>query len=280
MDATHTDPAGAGALALSFLGCGNSSSRDLGNSAAVLESDGQPLLLIDCGPEVPAAFAARHGNALPPALFLTHCHLDHIGGLEQLFYRGMFRTDDQPLPRLFVPVALVAILQRRLADYPGNLAEGGANFWDAFQLVPVSERFWHADLCFSVFPVRHHAPQSAFGLALEGRFLYTGDTRPIPELIAHQASRGELIFHDCALVGNPAHTGLDDLTREYNPEQLRRIVLYHCESQAAASCMRARGHRVARAGERFDLGGGRFSATRPSKALEIPAQAGALRVSG
>ena len=38
-------------LALQFLGVGSSQAVELGSSGAVLERDGQPWLLIDCGPE-------------------------------------------------------------------------------------------------------------------------------------------------------------------------------------------------------------------------------------
>ena len=144
-------------------------------------------------------------------------------------------------------------LQKRLADYPGVLAEGGANFWDAFQLVPVSESFWHAGWRFDVFPVRHHRPDTAFGLRLRGSVVWTGDTRPIPEVLAAVADDGEVIAHDCGLHGNPSHSGLDDLEREYPRELMARCVLSHYASDADGEAMRARGHRVARAGERLAL---------------------------
>ena len=51
---------------------------------AVLERDGEPLLLIDCGQEALTAYLERYGQA-PRALFLTHTHLDHVAGMERLF---------------------------------------------------------------------------------------------------------------------------------------------------------------------------------------------------
>lgn len=240
-------------LALRFLGVGSAQAADLGCSSGVLEAGDEPLLLIDCGLDTLAAFAATYGQALPTALFITHVHFDHVGGLEGLFYRIMTGGQGVPLPRLYIPVELLPVLQRRMADYPNILAEGGVNFWDAFHLVPVSDGFWHRDLSFSVFPVRHHALGSAFGLALEGRFFYSGDTRPIPEVVVRFASHGEIIFHDCASVGSPSHTGLADLAREYQDEQRRRMVLYHYESPQAAELMEREGFVVARRGERFLL---------------------------
>lgn len=237
---------------LRFLGVGNSYALGLGSSAAVLEAGDEPWLLIDCGPDTLARYLDTYG-ALPGALFITHAHFDHVGGLEGLFYRLATTPEPVPPPRVFVPVPLLDVLQRRVADYPNLLAEGGSNFWDVFQLVPVSERFWYRDHLFGVFPVRHHEHLAAFGLALEGRFVYTGDTRPIPEILNRYASRGEHIFHDCASAANPSHTGLQDIPREYKPEQWRRMVLYHYESEAAGRQMEKQGYRVARPGERYEL---------------------------
>jgi hypothetical protein len=146
------------------------------------------------------------------------------------------------------------LLHGRLADYPGVIAEGGANWWDGFQLVPVSRGFWHEGVWFDVFPVRHHLPDTAFGLRLPGSLVWTGDTRPIPEALARFAEAGELVAHDCALQGNPSHSGIDDLEREYPPELLSRCILYHYASAADGEAMRARSHRVANAGELLFLG--------------------------
>jgi hypothetical protein len=149
-------------------------------------------------------------------------------------------------------LGLIEIIQQRIADYPGLLAEGGANFWDCFQLVPVTNNFWWRNLHFTVFPVRHHQHLSAFGCALEGVFLYSGDTRPIPELISSYAKRGEIIFHDCGITGSPSHTGVDDIERDYSPEHRTRIVLYHYESATAGDKLELRGYSVARPMKRID----------------------------
>jgi ribonuclease BN (tRNA processing enzyme) len=238
---------------LRFLGVGNAHASALGNASAVLEIGGVPRLLIDCGVTVPEAYQRTYGSWVPEAIFITHNHLDHIAGLESLFYR-MACSDGQWLrPRLYVPAAIVERLHEQLGNDPARLAEGGVNFWDCFQLTPVSDSFWHAGELFDVFSVQHHAYRSAFGLGLESRFLFTGDTRPIPEVLARFAANGETIFHDCALRGNPSHTGLGDLVPNYTPEQRRRLVLYHYESAFAGEQLRARGYRVALKGESFDL---------------------------
>ncbi len=241
------------AWTLRFLGVGNAAAAaQLGSASATIERDGEPWLTFDCGGEGLAAHIARYG-AIPDALFVTHTHLDHVGGFEKLFVSAYFDPARRGRVRVYVPAGVVPLLHKRVADYPNVLAEGGANFWDAFQLVVVGEHFWHEGLYLESFAVRHHWPQTAFGLRLPGSMVWTGDTRPIPELLAHYAGAGELVAHDCALHGNPSHSGLDELEREYPAELLARCVLYHYGSPAEAAEMRARGHRVADPGEGIAL---------------------------
>ena len=232
-----------------FLGVGAAHALELGASSAVYEKNGAPQLLIDCGPGVPRRFQGHYGRA-PAAVFITHVHLDHIAGLEQLQTSSALSPGNPPV-RLYVPVAILSDLHARVATLRFPLAEGGGNFWDAFQLVPVSDGFWHRGAWFDVFEVRHHAPGFAWGIRLAGRFVFTGDTRPIPEMLRHQGRCGETLFHDCDWKGNPSHTGWPDLLREYDPDLRERLVVYHYSSATAAERMVRAGARVARAGQRF-----------------------------
>lgn len=237
---------------LNFLGTGAAHAVELGSSSAVLERDGQPMLLIDCGPDTLDRYVAAYG-APPLNVYITHTHMDHVGGLERLFTRVWFNEALRGKTRVFAHAALVPWLQTRVADYPGVLAEGGVNYWEAFRLVPCSRGFWLDDCWFDVFATRHHRPGTSFGLALPGSFAFTGDTRPIPEVLTHYAGAQELIAHDCGLIGNPSHTGIDDIEREYDEALRARLVLYHYGSKADGDALAARGYRVARAGERVAL---------------------------
>jgi ribonuclease BN (tRNA processing enzyme) len=237
---------------LHFLGTGAAHAVELGSSSAVLEHDGQPLLLIDCGPDTLDRYLAAYGEP-PQNIYITHTHMDHVGGLERLFTRLWFNEALRGRTRVFAHAALIPWLQMRVADYPGVLAEGGVNYWEAFRLVPCSRGFWLDGLWFDAFATRHHRPGTSFGLALNGCFAFTGDTRPIPEVLAHYASGQELIAHDCGLVGNPSHTGIDDIEREYDAAMRARLLLYHYGSIADGATLAARGYKVARTGERIAL---------------------------
>ncbi len=234
---------------IKFLGVGNGG--DLGTSAAALLYAGEPNLLIDCGPGTLPQYLDSFGQ-LPPAVFITHLHFDHIGDLEALFYKACFAELQTPV-RVFIAAHLVPHLTLRVGNYPGQLAEGGTNFWDVLQLVPVIDGFWWQQHYFRIYPTRHHQPNTSFALHLAGRFFFSGDTRPIPEIIHHFCSHGELLFHDCCLEGNPSHSSAEELLREYNRGVLQRLYAYHYHSAQQALAIEALGIRLARRGAVMDL---------------------------
>ncbi len=234
---------------LMFLGTGNAHSRELGNSCAVF-NQGECSLVIDFGFSAYYAFLEEF-DVLPEAIFLTHCHLDHIGGLENLFYRSYF-NNASPI-KLYVPVKIVPILHQRMASLEHILAEGNANFWDAFHLIPVGDTFWHKGYKFNVFEGRHHSMGFSYGISLRGVFLFTGDTKPIPEVINHIASQGELIFHDLSMFNQPSHTFFEELS-SYTKNVLSRCVFYHLSNQEQVENCKSNGLAVAEQKVVYSLG--------------------------
>ncbi|KZN69609.1 MBL fold metallo-hydrolase [Pseudoalteromonas luteoviolacea] len=219
-----------------FLGVGDASSESLGNSACVLCKKSEPWLLIDCGHDTITSYKRAFSNQLPSHVFITHLHYDHIGGLEQLFFKAALSGQKV---RLYVPVLLVQQLCAMLRYT--QLSEGKADVWNTFILHPISESFWHQGVKLWVYPVRHHAPNSAYALHLPGVVFYSGDTRPIPELLTHTATGAEIIFHDCSVNGNPSHSGIDDLLREYPASILEKIWVYHYHSEQEQSAFKRAG---------------------------------------
>ena len=239
--------------ALRLLGTGGAMAvAEFGSAMACIERDGRPWLAIDCGSEGLTRYVEHYGE-YPWAIFVTHAHLDHVSGFERLFVDTIFDPARRGKVRIYCPTGVLPWLQRRVAEYPNVLAEGGTNFWDAFQLIVVGDHFWHDGVRIEVFPVRHHWPDSAFGLRLRGSVVWTGDTRPIPEMLAKHADQGELIAHDCALEGNPSHSGIEDLEREYPAGLITRCRLDHYGSDHEVEALRARGMTVLTPGEVIDL---------------------------
>lgn len=234
---------------LRLLGTGGAMAvAEFGSAMSCIERDGRPWLAIDCGSEGLTRYVEHYGE-YPWAVFMTHAHLDHVSGFERLFVDTIFNPERRGRVRVYCNVGVLPWLQKRIAEYPNALAEGGTNFWDAFQLIVVGDHFWHEGVRLETFPVRHHWPDTAHGLRLRGSVVWTGDTRPIPEMLAKFANENELIAHDCALVGNPSHSGIEDLEREYSTDVLSRCHLYHYGSEAEVDALRARGMKVLTSGE-------------------------------
>src|SRR5690606_141036 len=91
------------AWALRFQGVGSASAVALGSPMATIERDGAPWLAIDCGAEGLTAYMAHYG-APPPAMFVTHVHLDHVAGFERLFVANYFDPARRGRMPLYVPV--------------------------------------------------------------------------------------------------------------------------------------------------------------------------------
>ncbi|MCV2884262.1 MBL fold metallo-hydrolase [Aestuariibacter sp. AA17] len=209
---------------VTFLGVGSANSL-LGCSSCVINKSGMPWLMIDCGHDSLSRYKSHYHGSLPEYIFITHLHFDHISGLEQLFFQSYFQ---RKRPKLFVPVALI----NRLHDILGHVgvAESGVNVWDVLDIMPVKDNFWFDAINLSVVPTRHHKFESSFALHMPGVLFYTGDTKPIPEIL-HYLVGTEIIFHDCCIKSNPSHTSLDELLSQYDPSILNRIVVYHYSSE-------------------------------------------------
>ena len=98
-----------------FLGVGGKGSS-LGPTA-VVERGSLPLLQIDCPPGALDAHRDQYG-APPRNLYITHTHLDHIGGMEELFHGIIADVEDRPegRVRVFAHAQIVPSLQKHGYD--------------------------------------------------------------------------------------------------------------------------------------------------------------------
>ncbi len=65
---------GAMSLTLHFLGVGSAQAPELGSACGVLEQDGEPLLMIDCGPEALIGVSRSVWEAAACDLHHAHAH--------------------------------------------------------------------------------------------------------------------------------------------------------------------------------------------------------------
>ena len=92
--------------------------------------------------------------------------------------------------------------------------EGGAFSFGGVQLV--------------FFQNRHTPGKPSYGLLLNEKVLFSGDTRPIPDIVEHFSP--QTILHDCTLSDwNPVHASVNELLDAYPASVRRKMYLMSYE---------------------------------------------------
>lgn len=171
------------------LGVGDAFDPDEANSSCLVEHAGF-VLLIDCGHSVPGKlWRARPEPDAVDAVFLTHLHADHVGGLAPVIdsWSWAGRRKELVVHTTARGRAVVAALCDLLDIHPRfavRYVESGA----ADRLGPFALR---------TAPTEHPLPNLALRLEADGRRLaYSGDGRPTAASRALFAD-ADLLLHEC-----------------------------------------------------------------------------------
>lgn len=191
---------------LTFLGSGSAFTTDVDNhqSNLLLRGHSGAVLLIDCGSDVrrslfAQSLAAHHIDAV----YVSHLHADHVGGLEWLGFSTLFDPGAKR-PGLYVPEPLVEPLwENVLSGGMRQISGTVATLHTYFDVRPVAEAgaFDWDGVGVSLVPTTHvisrPSPLISYGLCIRGpnRSVYlTTDTifEARPEI-----DEVDLVFHDC-----------------------------------------------------------------------------------
>ena len=127
-------------MKLIFLGAGSAFTLDYYQSNMLVEA-GEKRLLIDCGGDVRRSLADRSLSALDITdVYISHLHVDHIGGLEWLGLVSYFvraRNDPSLRPRLHVRRTLIDDLWQSLHGGMGTLEGQIAELHTFFDVHPI-----------------------------------------------------------------------------------------------------------------------------------------------
>jgi ribonuclease BN (tRNA processing enzyme) len=220
-------------MRLTFIGCGDAFGSG-GRLNTCFHVEGQEVnFLIDCGASSLIGLKAREvdRNRIQ-AIFITHFHADHFGGIP------FFMLDAQFFSRRTAPLTIVG--PRGLAEWYERVMEtsfpGSSKTAPKFELrlreLAAGEETQVAGVSVQAFQA-HHGPVGgpffSYRLAAEGRSVaYTGDTEWTEALV--DAARGvdlfvaEAYFYDKKV---KLHLDLATLLEHLPRIQPKRLVLTH-----------------------------------------------------
>lgn len=201
-------------LQLQMLGTGGAFSRKYYNNNGLLLTENYTLL-IDCGN---TALLALHELGRSPesidAIFITHIHGDHVGGLEEFaFYMNLIH---QRKPVLYIAEDLVTPLwENTLKGAMGNGDDLGIR--DYFEVITLKKQVTNQiaeGLTLKLLQTPHMPGKSSYSLVINDHIFYSSDMTFQPNLLYKLVYEEKItqIFHEVQLNGvGRVHTSLQEL---------------------------------------------------------------------
>lgn len=229
-------------MKMQFLGSGASLNVSNNNyhSNVILTADSKKNLLIDCGTDIrfsliEQGFTCNDINAI----YISHIHADHAGGLEWLGFSNKFESKSVK-PLLFITNELTASLWDNYLSGGMNCIENEVASLDTyFEVHSVANNNFnffdwegiHFQLIRTLHVKRNKDYLPSFGLMIsynnKNIFITTDTTLNFP-FFKEFYEIADLIFHDCELKENKTNVHSNYVDLKQLPSAIKnKIWLYH-----------------------------------------------------
>lgn len=225
-------------MKLHILGCGDAFGSGGRNQSAYLFEADERLFLLDCGP---TALLAMKRAAIDPgrldAVFISHLHGDHFGGLPFLFIEFLYHTPRARPLHIAGPPNIEEKVRRLF-----HLTYGGSA---AKELPPLRFQILEPERLATVegigvlpFRVPHQTQEISLGLKIQfagKQILFSGDSA-WSELFIERARGVDLFLCECSFYEEGAgnHVRFIELANALPRLECRRLLLTHLGDEMLA----------------------------------------------
>ena len=242
-------------MKLTFVGTGSAFTMENYQTNTLISRNGNNLL-VDAGGDIRFALQEHKLSYLDlDAVYITHLHADHVGGLECLAFCSYFdpRMKDRKITLIGNNELIRELWNNSLKGGLKSIQGKRTILNDFFyvQMIKKNGKFFWEDVEFHIVQSVHVMDKfsivPSFGLMIKdpdtGKTIYyTGDTQFCPKQIMDFYKEADLIIHDCETTPfqSGVHANFSDLVT-LPPEIKKKMMLVHYQDNVLKS-VSAEGH--------------------------------------